>query len=139
MTTIASHSYTAPAFGNKTQGDKPKRSPFFYRETQGKIELGRFERLLGYQKPHLRAGFNEAQQWFKGKSVIGKVIAVSMLAGTAALEFVISPLTVGVWSLGKVFFPKLNLSGLGRAFHYGVQKSYELSKNATPALDVIAK
>ncbi|MDH4378961.1 MAG: hypothetical protein QE263_03530 [Vampirovibrionales bacterium] len=130
MTTIASGA--TPYFGNKTQSDKAKRSPFFYRQTQGKVNLNRFERGKAYigSSEHLKAGFNEAQQWLKGKSVIGKVIAIGMLASTAALEFVISPLTIGIWSLGKIFFPSLNLSGLGRAFHYGVQKSYELSKTA---------
>lgn len=128
MTTIASHSYTAPAFGNQTQSDKPKRSPFFYRQTQGKIHLNRFERLWGYQKPHLRAGFDEAEKWLKGKSTFGQIIAVGTLLGAWALDFVLGGLTVGIYSALKMLWPDLNISGLGRAFHYGVHKSYELEK-----------
>ena len=130
MTTIASHSYTAPTFGNKTHSEKPKRSPFFYRQTQGKVNLNRFERIKAYGNgKHLEAGYKEAQQWFDGKTtMLGKAIAIGTLAAAWGLDFVMGLGTVGVWTGAKLFWPDLNISGLGRAFHYGVHKSYEQEK-----------
>ena len=136
MATISSIAHTAPTFGNHSSSNKPKSR--FRHQTQGDIELGRFERIKAYGSgANWKAGYKEAKQWFDGKSILGKITAVGMLAAAWALDFVIAPFTAGIWTVGKVFFPKLNVSGLGRAFHYGVQKSYELSKSATDATNTI--
>ena len=129
MTTISPNfSAAAPTFGNKTKNDKAN-SPFRYHQTQGKVDLGRLERIKAYGSiNNLKAGYTEAKQWFNSKGVLGKAVAVGTLATAWALDFLMGLGTAGVWTAAKLFWPDLNLSGLGRAFHYGVHKSYELSK-----------
>jgi len=124
MTTIASGA--TPYFGSNVP--TPKRS--FRYHYPDKIHLGRLERLKAYGSgTHWKAGYDHAYSWFKSKSAVGKVVALATL-GTAWFLDTFNMIFAGVWTASKFLYPNANLSGLGRAFHYGVQKSYELSKVA---------
>ncbi|MFN8614535.1 MAG: hypothetical protein U0003_01310 [Vampirovibrionales bacterium] len=117
-----------PHFAAKPKALVPQSS-FRYHYPEA-IQLSRLERFKAYGSTrHLKAGFRHATDWLKGKGVVGKIVAGASLLGAWALEFMIAPFSAGVWTVGKVFYPNLNLSGLGRAFHYGVQKSYELARH----------
>ena len=132
---IKSALFSPPKGGYKVTTPEPSFR-YHYPSGEGdKITLGRLERGKAYISgiKHYKEGFHHAHAWFKGKtSLLGKAIAVGTLLTAWGLDFLLALPFAGGWTISKCFFPNANLSGLGRAFHYGVQKSYERSKALPP-------
>lgn len=77
-------------------------------------------------KENLKAGWDKAMAWFKPKDLGGKALAIVTLAAGIATDFMGHMLIVGIpYTLSKVFFPFMNVSGFATAFHDGVHQAYE--------------
>jgi hypothetical protein len=123
--------FGTPIGGYQVHEPKPSFRYHYPKEKGDKITLGRLERGKAYISDwkHYKEGFHHARTWLRTKGFFGRTFAIGTLFAAWALD-TLNLAFAGVWTISKCFFPNANLSGLGRAFHYGVQKSYELSKVA---------
>ena len=136
LTVRPSFSASPTQFGNGTAKnklqqleEKAERSWWgkqLYLMPQGTLQVPRAARIKAYfSLDNLKAGWKESMDWFKPKDFGGKALAIVTLLGAWAIDLIGSPLSAGIYTASKLWFPVLNISGLGMSFHYGVHKAYE--------------
>ncbi|MFN8614536.1 MAG: hypothetical protein U0003_01315 [Vampirovibrionales bacterium] len=101
-----------------------------YAPDDGPIGTPNWRRIAGYaSKTNLQAGWNEVKRFWQGKDTGGKVLALATLGLAWFLDSLLVLSLIGKpFALLPFFSWGWAQSGLGRAFHYGVQKNHEYER-----------